>query len=224
MHGSAEVLVVMAKYPVPGAVKTRLAKRVGDERACALYTAFLRDIAARFRGSPWELVWAVDPPGSDLRAVVGFAGSCIDQEGRGLGERIRRCFEALFAAGARRVVMIGSDVPHLPVAVIKAAFAALEHDDVALAPSDDGGYCLVGMRGSHDIFSAVEMSTPQVFSATQQRLQSLKLRAHVLTPSFDVDDMNDVVTLDRHLRTSETELAHTIAVLNEWREAGLLSR
>src|SRR5262245_44970671 len=101
----------MAKHPRPGAVKTRLAAAYGAGAACELYTAFLRDIAAKFdrRG----LVWAVDPPDANLRAVVGADAAVIGQHGEDLAERMRACFETLFVGGAARVVMIGADAPHL---------------------------------------------------------------------------------------------------------------
>ncbi len=217
-----EVLVVMAKYPVPGAVKTRLARQVGDERACALYHAFLCDVAARFAGGPWQLVWAVDPPGSDFGAIAGAGSCCIDQEGSGLAERMRRCFEVLFAGGAKRAVMIGGDVPHIPRSTIDAAFAALTDHDVALAPTSDGGYCLVGLRQAVDIFSPIAMSTPEVFDRTRALAASLGLRLRVLGESFDVDELDDVMVLERQLNAGGEELPHTATVLQEWRAAGVI--
>src|SRR6185436_5260363 len=95
MSRSADVLAVMARFPTPGAVKTRLAARVGAEAACALYRAFLVDIAARFGSGPWSLVWAVTPPGADLAVVVGAGGEQIGQEGVDLAERMQRCFVRL---------------------------------------------------------------------------------------------------------------------------------
>ena len=123
MRFGSDALVVMAKYPIVGSVKTRLARQIGAEWAYRLYDAFLRDIARRFGAGPWQLVWAVDPPGSVLSPIVG-AGNCqIDQKGSDLGERMRGCFETLFAGGVQRVVMLGADAPHLPDATIVAAFA-----------------------------------------------------------------------------------------------------
>src|SRR5262249_54560042 len=149
MTSARDVLVVMAKSPQPGAVKTRLAAIVGADAACALYRAFLADLADRFAAAPWSLVWAVTPDAADLTPYVGRAGRRVPQ-GRGdLAERMRHCFTELIGAGARRVVMIGADAPHLDEARLAAAFAALDEQDAVFVPTRDGGYCLVGLRAAH---------------------------------------------------------------------------
>lgn len=209
----ADVLVVMARYPEPGRVKTRLAKHLGDGAASDLYAAFLRDIRGRFQGGPFRLLWAVDPPGARLGAIVGEGETVIDQEGADLAERMRRCFAALFAAGARRVVMIGADVPHLPSGRLAEAFAALDESDVVLVPSDDGGYCLVGLREPIDVFTSIEMGTPRVLAETLERIEKGRLRARTLAPCFDVDDAEDLLRLSRLIANGETPLPATQVVL-----------
>ena len=222
MTGSADVLVVMAKYPAPGAVKTRLAERVGAGAACALYRAFLADIAGRHAHGPWSLVWAVTPANADLAPFVGAAGRQIAQEGGDLGERMRRCFERLLGEGVERVVMIGADAPHVADTVLHAAFAALGDDDAVFVPTRDGGYCLVGMRAPHDIFSGIPMGTSAVFEATCTRLETLGLRWRALETSFDIDELEDVAELARLIATGGVTLPHTSAVLRDCRAAGLL--
>ncbi len=211
----AAVLVVMARQPVPGAVKTRLGRRIGAEAACALYRAFLVDIAATLGGGPWELTWAVTPAGADLRPIVGAAAHGIAQRGADLGERMAHCFDDLFARGASRVVMIGADVPHLGAAAIAAAFAALDDTDVVLTPTRDGGYCLVGQRAVHDLFGGISMGTAQVFAQTMDRVAALALRASVQPPSFDIDEWEDVVALRALIAGGAVSLPHTAAVLDE---------
>jgi rSAM/selenodomain-associated transferase 1 len=211
-----EVLVVMAKAPVPGEVKTRLAAQVGERRACALYEAFLRDIAARLAAVPWQLVWAVDPPAADLGRLIGVVHWRIDQRGADLGDRMRCCFEDLFTAGAERAVMIGADAPHLSEPTLRDAFAALASADVVLVPSGDGGYCLVGLAGAHDVFSGIEMGTPRVLAQTARRVASMGLRLWLLPESFDVDEMGDVRALVRLIATGAVRLDATEAELRKW--------
>jgi len=218
----SDVLVVMAKVPRLGAVKTRLAAAVGAAPALALYAAFLGDIAARFAVGGFELVWAVDPPGGDLTPCVGAAARCLDQRGADLGERMGNCFADLFAAGARRVVMIGADAPHLDAARIAAAFAALRDADVVLAPSRDGGYCLVGLSSPRDLFS-IRMGTAEVLQRTLERAASLHLRVVRQAPTFDVDEIGDAVLLAKWIEESGTALLpRSAAVLRAWRRDGLL--
>ena len=173
---AADVLVVMARQPVPGAVKTRLARHVGADAACALYRAFLTDIAAGLGAGPWRLTWAVTPADVDLRPIVGAGSDCFPQRGADLGERMASCFDDLFGGGAARVVMIGADVPHLGASAVAAAFAALDTADVVLTPTRDGGYCLVGQRRPHDLFRGIEMGTDRVFAQTMERIAGLGLR------------------------------------------------
>ena len=212
MQFPADTLVVMAKHPRPGAVKTRLAAAYGVDLACELYTAFLRDIAARFDGSR-GLVWAVDPPDAELRAIVGARAAVIGQRGPDLAERMRACFETLFAEGAVRVVMIGADAPHLPDRVIDAAFAALDEHDVALVPSADGGYCLVAVRAAVDVFSGVRMSSATTLEETLARIEASGSSVRLLEPSFDVDEPADVRALAALLRNGDANLPFTRAVL-----------
>jgi len=222
MSASADVLVVMARSPVPGEVKTRLATAVGAEAACALYRAFVADIAARFGGGPWSLIWAVTPPDADLGPLVGQRGVQIPQEGDDLAERMHRVFTRLSRDGAERVVMIGADAPHVADAALAAAFAALAVDDAVLMPTRDGGYCLVGLRAPHDIFSDIPMGTDEVFERTRQRLHALNLRCHMLEPTFDVDELADVAELANVIDRGSVTLPRTASLLREWRAAGLL--
>ena len=208
-----DVLVVMARQPTPGTVKTRLARRIGDAAACAIYRAFLMDIAATLGGGPWRLTWAVTPADADLRPIVGAGADCLAQRGADLAERMGGAFADLFARGAERVVMIGADAPHLGAAGIAAAFAALDGADVVLTPTRDGGYCLVGQRASHDLFRGIPMGTDRVFAQTQARVTALGLRAAVQPAPFDVDEWADVEDLRALIDGGEVSLPITAAAL-----------
>jgi rSAM/selenodomain-associated transferase 1 len=217
MARAADVLVVMAKYPRPGQVKTRLAQRFGAEAACRLYEAFLVDIARRFAGKPFALLWAVDPPRANLGKIVGAPAECVDQIGADLGQRMRHCFEQILAEGAQRVVMIGADVPHIPESTIDGAFTALTDHDVALAPSPDGGYCLVALRRPIDLFTPIEMSTPRVFSDTGALIERRGLRLQLLPECFDVDEPEDIDALACLIETGGANLPRTRSVLAQLR-------
>jgi uncharacterized protein len=217
-----DVLVVMAKFPEPGRVKTRLAAWVGAAAACELYRAFLADLAARLANGAWELVWAVSPPGSRLDEIVGGPPARhLDQRRGGLAGRMHACFAELFAAGARRVVMIGADAPLLDAATIGDAFAVLAESDVVVVPSRDGGYCLVGSNAPRDIFNGIAMSTDRVLAQTRARCRELDLVLRELPEQFDVDDGTDVARLADAIAAG-ADLPATAAVLQGWRRAGKL--
>jgi len=217
-----DTLVIMAKYPEPGRVKTRLAAAIGSDEACQLYRAFLCDLSERLCDGPWGVVWAMAPPGSRLDGVVrGAPPIHIDQRGDDLASRMHHCFEDLFAAGARRVVMIGADAPHVSPATIARAFTAVVRSDVVLVPTRDRGYSLVGMRQSRDIFTSVAMGTDRVWEQTVEVCSRLGLNVCRFAQAFDVDELADARELLDWLGDSQ-ELPHSARVLRRWRQVGIL--
>ncbi len=218
----SDAVVIMAKYPEPGRVKTRLAANVGAAAACDLYRAFLADIEKRVCSGPWRTIWAVAPAGARFGDVLsGNSAILIDQRGAGLGSRMYHAFSDAFDSGAARVVMIGADTPQLSLADISQAFAALDDVDVAIVPSRDGGYCLIGMRRRRDIYSSVEMGTERVLEQTRVLCDAERLSFRLLAEQFDIDDIDDVREL---LAAADTvsELSSTAATLDQWRRNGLL--
>jgi hypothetical protein len=201
-HGdraSMRALAIMARYPRPGRVKTRLAATLGAEATAEVYRAFLGDLAARFgraaRRDGYTLVWAHTPDPGDLRDVVGTAGRLLTQRGDDLGERLYHVCGDLGAAGFREVVIISSDSPHLPATHIRAAFATLDWLPVVLGPAEDGGYSLVGTHTyprPADLFRGIQMSTPRVLADTLARAQNLGLEVGLLPVTFDVDELPDL--------------------------------
>lgn len=212
-------LAVMARYPVVGEVKTRLARHIGAERACALYRAFLQDIEARFAGQRRTLVWAFYPPEKDFAALLTSGTRSLPQEGRDLGERLHNCFRRLCGDGFERVLIIGGDAPHVRDEWLDEAEASLDTADVVLGPSADGGYYLIAMCRPHDVFSGIRMSTPRVLAETRHKAETAGLRVHLLPVSFDIDEAGDLLRLRELLRNDRfaTLLPSTAAVLRSWR-------
>jgi rSAM/selenodomain-associated transferase 1 len=214
-RGAKTALAVMARYPEAGKVKTRLAKSIGAQPAADLYRAFLLDLQQRFANDARPLVWMYDPPDAPFSTLVS-AGVCIPQQGRDLGERMRHCFEALFGSSFDRVIMIGSDVPHVRDAAIDEAERHLDDHDVVLGPSQDGGYYLIALRQPRDLFSMVEMGTPKVLERTLEVIRSAGLDAYLLPPVFDIDEEDDLRRLrDLLTQPGAPQLPHTTRVLNE---------
>lgn len=168
-----DALIVFAKRPVPGEVKTRLLPALSAEEAAALYEAFLRDALAAYRRLDVALRLYLSPPAAALpEGLVPEGVSVHWQQGDGLGARMERAFVETFAAGAERAVIIGTDHPTLPLAFVAEAFARLEGpEDVTIGPSDDGGYYLLGMRDFHpQLFRGMTYSHDRVFEETLARV------------------------------------------------------
>lgn len=216
-------VVVMARKPEPGRVKTRLAATLGGAAACDLYRAFLRDLHARLKGGAWRLVWAVTPAGTGLTDDLGEEVEAIDQRGEDLGARMRNGFADLFAAGADRVVMLGADVPHASPDTVAAALDALARCDVVLQPTRDGGYCLIGLRHPHELFAGIPMGTSEVLRLTLERAAALELSVELLPETFDVDEKTDLIQLAALIASGALDLPETAQALRRHALAGVSS-
>lgn len=180
-------LVIMAKEPRCGAVKTRLAKDIGAVRAAGFYRRTLATVSARLANDKrWTTLLAVSPD-SALASPVWPRGPGLIGQGDGdLGARMQRVFDALPRGPA---VIIGTDIPEISNHHIARAFAALGANDAVLGPCDDGGYWLVGLKRSprvRNIFSDVRWSGPRTLDDTLANLEGCS--AALLEKLEDVDD------------------------------------
>jgi hypothetical protein len=216
---SKEVLVIMARYPEAGAVKTRLARDLGPQGTLRLYRAFIDDLAGKFGPLSRPLIWYYLPASSPFSQLFSRRFPCRPQSGSSLQERMLRIFDELFGEGFNRVVVIGADVPHIPVDAVDEAFSLLDAVDVVLRPSCDGGYHLIGLAAAWDLFSRIPMSTDHVLRDTIDRAASMGLSVHCLAPSFDVDTIEDVKRLIQFLAETDDPLPRTRETLAEIGEA-----
>lgn len=204
----------MARYPVPGRVKTRLATALGAERACTLYRAFVLDLADRLATLPYRVTWAYTPAGAPFAALVPGA-RCRAQRGGDLGARMTAAVASAFAGGPGPVLVLGADVPHVPAAYLAEAAAALHgRADVVLGPAEDGGYYLIGFAAPRpELLRGVSWGTAGVLAATQARAARCGLRVHCLGAGFDVDEPADLERLAAAVERGEVLLPRTASLL-----------
>lgn len=194
-RSNSRVLVIMVKEPIPGAVKTRLGRDIGNIPAAGWY----RKQAARLvrslsRDPRWSTVLAVSPDRSAVTGRVWPPSIPRLPQGRGnLGARIRRVMQFMPAGP---VALIGSDIPGIRPAHIDRAFRILGMRDVVFGPSPDGGFWLVGMRRMRPLamenFRGVRWSTEH---ALQDACNSLRHLTIGMTDSLaDVDTIADLQT------------------------------
>jgi uncharacterized protein len=185
-----EILVVFARAPVEGTVKTRLAAALGPAAALAAYRELGATVLRGVR-EPGRRIVVCHTPADAAGRVAEWLGRDLELEPQSegdLGARLRAAFGARFAAGAVRVVVIGTDCPTVDAAVVAEAFASLERADVVLGPARDGGYYLIGLtRPSPTLFLDIPWSTPRVLAATLERAAAAGLRVHLLDEREDVD-------------------------------------
>jgi rSAM/selenodomain-associated transferase 1 len=212
--GADARVVVMARYPEPGRVKTRLAAVVGAARASALHEAFVRDLAARLAAAPYAVCWSYDPPSAPFAALVPGA-RCRPQGGGDLGARMDAAIAGELGDGASAVIVLGADTPHLPLERLDEAAAALAAGaDVVLGPAEDGGYYLIGVRGRRpELFAGVPWGGRTVLATTRARAAALGLRTSLLAPLFDVDEASELARLAALIAGGAVRLPRTGALL-----------
>jgi len=208
---TASALIIIARYPEAGKTKTRLAATIGHAEAARLYHAFLTDLARRFVGHDYDLHWVYTPAEADYDSFVAtlapdYAQSmrCFPQQGSDLGKRLHNAFQWTYAHGYKRTILIGSDSPHIGVATVVHALAALDEADVVLGPADDGGYYLIAMREPHDVFTGIPMSTSSVTQMTIDLARRQGLMVQLIEPLFDIDEFSDVQRLAQLLEADPT--------------------
>ena len=205
-------LVVVGKAPQPGATKTRLCPPLLPAQAARLYEAFLRDALETGQSLGWDRVTLIYPPTTGARAIltriVPAHVHLHAQDGRGLGEALSGAFVHHASNGFDRVVLIGSDNPTLPAALIKGASDALDVHDVVIGPAADGGYYLIGMdRPLPVLFDRITWSTSLVYNETIERAHENGLSVASLPEWYDVDTFEDLA----RLRAELDELDVTVA-------------
>ena len=193
---AAHALIVFVKEPRPGAVKTRLARVIGNEHAAHLYRVLAEEAVRRTRprGGEYEQFLFFTPAESGPTLARWFPGeTLLPQKGGDLGQRMSNAFETAFAGGARRVAIVGTDAPGISRPLITEALLALGDHDVVVGPAQDGGYYLLALdRPRPGLFEGIPWSTSGVLAATAERASLLGLRLSVLEPLTDIDTLDDL--------------------------------
>jgi len=189
-------LLVFVKAPRAGEVKTRLAQTLGAEAAAGLYRAMADEEIRRTapRRDEYERTFLFAPAEARPDIESWLPGEALEAQHTGdLGERMSRAFASAFATGARRVAIIGSDVPSCGREHVAEALRSLDDHDVVLGPTHDGGYYLIALdRPRPALFQSIPWSTASVLPATAERAGVLGLAVRMLDPLRDIDTIADV--------------------------------
>ena len=220
--GSERVLVIMAKAPRPGAVKTRLTPSLPLQAVAAFYRCLLEDTLALAR-SLGRVEVAIMCPDSDVNELASLAGQgarVVAQKGEGLAAGLTSVF-AHFAEGhQRRTIAFNSDSPHLPRSVLEDAFETLTVRDVVVGPTHDGGYYLVGAKAFHPtLFARDGMGTSSALERLLSRARALELSVGFADPFYDIDVVDDLTRLAEELRLAPAKAPRTAVWLKEWGHA-----
>ncbi len=226
MNSGTKALVVFAKVPVPGHVKTRLTPYLSGREAADLYRAFLLDSLDQYAKLDCDVRLYLADTVTDSREGQSFqleleteaqaSISVHKQRGEGLGERLHSASVETFSAGFEKVVLIGTDHPTLPPDYISRAFESLTLPESAcIGPADDGGYYLIGTRSpERRLFDGLTFSHASVFEQALRRLRSLNRIVSILPTWYDVDSYDELTRLVRDLQTTPNEVTRTKAVVS----------
>jgi uncharacterized protein len=198
-------IIIMAKVPIAGLVKTRLQPFFTPIESAELATCLLQDTANKAQIASKNVILAYSPNDGEnhLRKLVGSEILFIPQTGEGLGERIICAFVDVFVQDFDCVLMIGTDSPSISASLLETAFAALKNCDSVIGETLDGGFYLIGLkRFIPEIFDGVEWSSSKTFLQTLSNINKIDLSVFQLPILYDVDTPKDIELLmnDKNIR------------------------
>jgi uncharacterized protein len=215
-------LVIMAKAPKPGMVKTRLTQSLPSPAVTALYRCLLEDTLA-LATSLTSVEVAVMCPEWDqdeLAHLLGDTVQVVAQKGEGLAAGLTSVFRHFTAADRQHVIAFNSDSPHLAPSVLDSAFEILAAHDVVVGPTHDGGYYLVGAKAAHpSLFESDGMGTRSALDRLLTRTRALGLSTGFTESFYDIDIANDLILLARELQLAPAKAPRTAGWFCEWQQA-----
>ncbi len=213
-------ILFFVKNPVKGEVKSRLAAALGETIAVELYKNFILDMLTTIDSCKARCLICFFPEGAQkkLKHWLGRSYHYLPQEGKDLGERMKNGFLEAFLMKCKNVVLIGSDIPDLPLSPLKQAFRMLKTHDAVVGPAHDGGYYLIGFR--HDtfvpeVFDRLTWGGKTVLRNTLNRLKKRGYRVHLLPARNDVDTVADVTALLQRNKSAKCACPNTITYLKK---------
>ena len=190
-----QLLLIFAKEPIPGRVKTRLGREIGMAEAARVYRHMGRAVVDRLRSGPYETVVSFAPSNAQaaMHDWLGSDGLAFwPQVGSGLGARMSNAFRDAFGR-AERVCIVGTDVPGLERSHVLDAFALLDRHDAVFGPATDGGYYLLSLRRHvPSLFEGIVWSTPSVLAQSEQRAARCGLDVARISTLADIDTEADL--------------------------------
>jgi rSAM/selenodomain-associated transferase 1 len=214
-------LIVFAKEPRAGRVKSRLAASCGEHAACRLYRSFLTDLAEAFRTFDAPVEWWVDgDPGAFRSLLRGALSTSYRQPSGDLGARLEAAFRSAFRRRAGPVAVIGTDCPLLRPTHVRALLEAVgpspQGTQAALIPAEDGGYAGLALASpAPEAFAGVPWSTARVAAVTAAKLRAGGRKVALLPALYDVDTAADAERLWAELAENPGLAPATAATLGE---------
>ena len=199
INNDKSAVIVFAKMPVAGKVKTRLAIDYDNEFAVEFYKncaahIFYEISQLKELGIDSYLFYGIDDKVTEIKKWVNKNFNYCPQANGDLGNKISQAFQKVFAQGKTKIIIVGTDIPDITKETIINSFDSLNTSDIVISPSNDGGYNLLGMKKFYpELFKEIEWSTGDVFNKTIERTKRLGLTARFEKCLIDIDDKNDLI-------------------------------
>ncbi len=206
---------MFVKEPKIGFVKTRLAKKLGNDFTLELYTSFVKDLISTLSNKEFDFKLCVYPNVDLINKTFGDFDNFLQVEGD-LGLKMHKAFEKQFDDGYEKIVLIGSDTPHISTQMINESFNQLNLNDIVLGPSLDGGYYLIAFNKHtfhSEVFEGISWSTQVVLEQTLQKLNNKNVYLHEILN--DIDILEDLKGFYDEFQDSYFKNSQTIKLLNQ---------
>ena len=206
---------MFVKEPRAGFVKTRLASVLGDERTVALYHSFIEDLIQTLSSLDYDLKLCISGSLEVVNKSFGDYDNFLQVEGD-LGTRMKSAFEVQFEEGYEKVILIGSDTPHISKEIFDLTMTKLSTNEIVIGPSLDGGYYLIAFNHTtfnKEVFEEISWSTSSVL---EQTLQKLHTKEVYLTMNLnDIDTFEDLKQFFNEYSQNDFKNSKTVSFLKE---------
>ena len=192
-------IIVFARLPVEGKVKTRLAKEIGDKNSAILYQVCAEHLFKEVKkvkkyDTDLFLFYSDENETGKIKKWVGEDFYFYPQSGENLGTKMLNAFQQIFEKKYSKVIIVGTDVPDIDSTLILNAFMELDNNDFVIGPSHDGGYYLLGMKSpANHLFSNIKWGTETVLTSTLEKLNKRKIPFKLLPELIDIDIKKDII-------------------------------
>ena len=196
-------LILFAILPMAGKTKNRLMPFLSAEECMSLYSSFLKDVYEKARASCADIYVFFTPRDrkDEFKKLLGGDAVLLPQYGEDLGQKMKNALGAVLRMGYDKVVLMGTDIPHIHTETIKNAFDSLNTRDIVIHPALDGGYYLIGMKQEHDsIWNIKRYGTNTVMYDTLQHIKAENLSISVGQMYYDIDCKEDLKQLWNDIR------------------------
>ncbi|CAN5224651.1 TIGR04282 family arsenosugar biosynthesis glycosyltransferase [soil metagenome] len=212
-------VIIMAKVPQAGNVKTRLQNFLSPENCETLAESFLKDTVNKANSVCENVFIAFFPPHEiqKLKEILPAETNFIEQTGENLGDKMFNAFRFVFAGQTDSIVMIGTDSPTFSSAFIEQAFGFLEQNsEIVLGKTDDGGFYLIGLRVlRREIFEDVAWSSSKTFADVHENIKNIGLNLRQIPVWYDIDEKKDLMKLKNEILNNENLAPQTFEWLLE---------